>query len=373
MLGVLIVSLRWNGAAAWYTPEAGSAFLRRHTSDGNSLGARFLLLTLSQLSPTQVLQPLPPDQVAELRGKSITLGAWVWATHPMRAYTPVLSDGIGNYFETIAISTKPAFYSFLAQVPENADQLMIALKAPATPKDGEIFYDGLVMVKGDYHGSEPGLFDHEGETIQWNGSPLTNLLRNPSFEKTWLKISPDINLHLLRWFRYEPSLVLTSLSDWKGSEWYYKVTFGNLFRTFWAKFGWGHIFLVGQKPYRVLMAVTLLSVLGVIAAFWRLKRAFSLELWVFMGIALTVVWGVAATRGIDSLFGNVFIPGSRYAYPVIVLTLLLLCAGWREVLQYFGKWLHLPSQVQYSIYLAIFIFLDGYSIYTIAQYYTRVP
>jgi hypothetical protein len=247
------------------------------------------------------------------------------------------------------------------------------LKSPALDLNGEIYYDGIVLVVGDHSGSAPDVGQSKGEFVQWNGESLPNLVRNPSFEQQWLRIARPIEVYLDKWLPFDFSHILTTLSDWTGSWWYYSTTFENLFRTFWAKFGWGHVLLVGQKPYRVLLVATLLGILGALVAFKRLIHVISIELWAFMGITLASIWLLATARGVDSLFGPIFIPGARYAYPSIILTLLLLCAGWREVLLKFGEWFHVSRTVQDGIYFGLFGLLDVLSIFTIVQYYARVP
>lgn len=371
ILAGLLFLFRLDGASAWFNNYAGGVFVRREVTDGGYLGSRYLKLSESQMP--RIAQPISPELVTDLRGETVTIGAWIWSSEPMQSITPVLSDGDSKNFEIVDVDTEPVFHSFAVKIPEEANRLTVSLRKPEATQKGNIYYDGLIMVKGDYGGSSPDSLMDYGKTIRWGEASLENLLTNPSFEQVWFQIPSALGLQLAKWLPFEPSEVLTSISDWDVSEWYYRAAFENLFRTFWAKFGWGHIMLEGQKPYRILLLATILSGMGAIAAFWKSRKTFTLDLWVFMGIALAGIWGAAIVRGTGSLLGDAFIPGARYAYPVIIFSILLLCAGWRKVMAILETGLHLPRLVTYGLFFILFLILNGLSIYSITQYYTHVP
>lgn len=91
-----------------------------------------------------------------------------------------------------------------------------------------------------------------------------------------------------------------------------------------------------------------------------------------INIALLDVWGMALTRGVSSLFSVLFIPAARYAYPVVVPTVLIFAAGWREIIRIVGERIHVPTKYQFGIYLGLFIFLNIVSIYSIMKFYGAV-
>ena len=129
-----------------------------------------------------------------------------------------------------------------------------------------------------------------------------------------------------------PPMILYALFDWQGTWWYHRLTSQNLFRTFWAKFGWGHVPLIGSKPYR-FRAVFMFSGLvgGVlflpIQRFERRRDLLEPGVLVLIGLVLVGVWGAALLRGSIYIFvDNLFISGTRYAYPAIVPTVSLLAS-----------------------------------------------
>jgi hypothetical protein len=361
-----LVSLRFNGAVSWYTQGPGIGF--QSLPEG-----RVLKFASTRNTSTDVLQSLSQVQVGDLRGETVTVGAWVWGTHEMQTYTPRIMTGSDTFFETIEISTTPSFRWLLVNIPENVERLTVSLKAPSYDREGEVFYDEVMLVKGDLGALLTEDASLEDDIHQTGDLSKSNLLSNPSFEQAWLRILSSVDQRLASWLQFEPSQVLSSLSDIKVSKWYYQATLENLFRTFWAKFGWGHILLVGEKPYRILLLATLLSITGIVIGTWRMRRSISIEILFFIGITLLALLAAAVGRGIGSLFGTIFIPGARYVYPGIIFFAFLLCFGWRELIQLLKKRLHIPATYLYSVYIVSFVFLDIYSIYSIMHYYASLP
>jgi len=104
-------------------------------------------------------------------------------------------------------------------------------------------------------------------------------------------------------------------------------------------------------------------------AIWRRRHALPWEVLLLLGLALLGIWIPAVIRGIGSLFGWALIPAARYAYPVIIPTVLVLNVGWLEILRLFGQWLRMAPKVQFAAYLLFFAALDALSILTIIRFY----
>jgi hypothetical protein len=169
-----------------------------------------------------------------------------------------------------------------------------------------------------------------------------------------------------------PSLMLGSLLDWRGAGWYYRVAAQNLLRTFWAKFGWGHVPLIlpfTGRPYRLLTMFTLLGLVGVGIALWRRRFTLPWDVLLFQTIALVGIWGSAILRGVQSLTDSVFIPGARYTYPAIISTMLVLNVGWLEIGHYLERWTRLPPAAKYLVYLLLFLGLDLAALSSLLHYY----
>jgi len=89
----------------------------------------------------------------------------------------------------------------------------------------------------------------------------------------------------------------------------------------------------------------------------------------FMGIVLIGIWVQTFFRGIESVRSTIFIPVARYAYPVIIPTMLMLNAGWLEIANLLERWVHLSPRVKLWVYALFFLSLDLASVYSITYYY----
>ena len=264
-----------------------------------------------------------------------------------------------------------------ATLPANARYVWVALTPPADVEEvqGTIFYDGLVLVKGERLAHNlPHFEDANGERGVWGEQPFTNLLRNSSAEQAGPGIQSwanEIGAKIMpAWPPSFPSDTLVSLLDWKGAGWYYQTTGANLLHTFWAKFGWGHVPLSGSKPYRALAVVTLLGMAGAGWTIWQRKHSLPWDVLLLLGLALFGIWVPAIIRGIGSLFGWALIPVARYAYPVIIPTMLALNVGWLEVVQYLERWTHSPPVAKHLIYFLLFLCLDLAALLSLINFYS---
>ena len=380
VVGVVII-FRWGDAAFWYrrTLQAG---LTRVVNPLAPVGKYAFQLDLSLENNNQlsIQQPLPPEIVRDLRNSTITVGAWVWSSQPVHAQMPIVTCFCGGPPQVttrqIQAMIKPSFFSYSMTLPSQADFVWITLAVPPEVEGTQntIFYDGLILIKGEIAAQDSPLYkDTGGEYVIWSGRSYPNLLRNSSAElsgpglKSWVnKIGVKI---IPAWPLSYPSDILVSLLDTKGASWYYQITSAVLLRSFWAKFGWGNVSLLGSKPYQVLAVATLLGSFGAAWMIWRKRFKLSWEVLLILGLALFGIWLPAILRGIGSLVGNPFFPVARYAFPAILPTAIVLNAGWLEIVDYPARWLRLSPKVIGAIYILLFIALDTLAFLSIFRFY----
>ena len=110
------------------------------------------------------------------------------------------------------------------------------------------------------------------------GSHSKTYLRNGSAELPGPRLISWIDNLGTRFLpdRARPSLLLASLVDAPGSQDLYPATAGHLFRTFWARFGWGHVPLNGAYSYQVLFIITLLALGGALLGVFMCWKALAL-------------------------------------------------------------------------------------------------
>jgi hypothetical protein len=374
-LAVSITVISWNGAAAWYVNEMGVA-IRRSLPQAPH-GSYVLELTPSKQGPGRswVTQPIfSPD--ANLSGKELTLGYWVWASEPVEITPPIILGDANPAPEPIYVTAEPEFHEASIKVSDTASNVAIELKS-YNRRSGElvhVYYDGFVLVVGNYiSAGQPQFDDASGVTGSWGGQPFTNLARNASFERGWPQFNPSLGVLISKALPYSMSQALTSLSDLNASRWYYDEAAVNLFRSFWAKFGWGHVILAGGKLYGLLASLSVLGLAGAILVLMRNWRIIPWDDVAFLGVASLGIWGAALVRGIYSVVGQDFIPAARYAYPVIIPTMLVFCIGWMGLFRVFCRRFHIPEKWLYVGYLAFFIVLVALSFWTILSYYQSLP
>jgi hypothetical protein len=396
-LTVLGAAFTWDDAAWWYrsTSQAGPT---RVQDEKAVLGEyAFVIETQAEVTPRWMVpffQPIPITIGRELYGEDVTLGVWMWASRPVDIRFPRLSTPNSGYSKNIKVGKEPRFYALQATLTDTNPRIWISLAKTKSLsyEDVQIFYDGFVLVEGRRPLGEKPIFNTTyGSHGFWGGEPFTNLIRNGSAEKAGLRFRPwldDLGSKFLG-DNSRPSLILTYLYDWSNAGFIYKVTIPHLFRTFWAKFGWGHIPLIGDHPYRYLAAVTLVLLGGASYGGVRKRRVLPWDVLLILGIAIFAVWFPVFVRAaIFMALPRIYFPVARYALPVIIPIAIVFSFGWLEVSRLLilfwhklaiigdkagesSQALHLVSlpDLQIVVYLFLFFILDIVSIISIARFY----
>jgi hypothetical protein len=354
--------------AYWYQSTSQPAPTRMATTQAPVGGYVFQTNTPSRGEPNNLIQLLSSSQVQEFRGKKVTLGYWIWANQPIQFHSPVLKSDSQSYSEPVEVTQTPTFHVYLAKITRNTRHLQVVLEAPTKP-GVVIFLDGIVLLRGDFTSrGKPVFSDIFAQRGTWDGIPFVNPIRNASAENDWPRPRMLVQSLLRKISPLQPNMVLASLADWQNSRWYYRTTIKQLLRTFWGQFGWGHIRL-SRNVYIMLSILTTLGVIGSLVRLWRNRIGIAWPILAFLGAAILGIWGAALVRGILSIAGAVFIPSARYAYPVIVPTIGVLCLGWAEWPHLVQRWIPLPAKTKITIYIILFLLFDLLSIWTIARFY----
>ena len=318
--------------------------------------------------------------VHELRGQPVTVGVWMWADQPMTTILPVLTAyradrGANQAMHTVEIKTEPVFYAYHASVPENTTQLQIHLSSVnmGTTGQGTVYLDGVVLVVGELPLDDPPVWESAGaEMGTWGGIPVVNAIRNASAEASGPRVYPWVDRYGSRVIpnNDRPSLLIYSLTDLERTGNYYRATAQNLLQTFWGKFAWGHVRLEGKAIYSILAAVTLFGLLGCSKIVGYKFSRYQLSALGILGLTLVGVWGLTLVRGVFQMFNfNSFIPGARYAYPVIGPTMGILGYGWWSIMSLIAKGIRLKANYLMSFLILAMVVLDIWSMISIWRYY----
>jgi hypothetical protein len=357
----------WGDAAFWLR----STSQRSPTSQGTievPVGDRAIAVEIPAGGERPHLaQILPAKDVGSLRGLTVTLGAWVWATQPIEIRAPILQDARQSLPHVIGVGESPVFYTLTTTVSADADSIQVVLRpslARAQDEGATIYYDGIALADGIRDGP-PSFHDEQGRAGIWDGRPFVNRVRNGSAETTWPKIRVWADLAFLKVARRRLSQFLGSFLDWERTRGVYGRTANELLQSFWARFGWNQLGLSGVWPW-ILSALTILGTAGAIAAAGQVWRPGQVRSWAravgLLGIAGLLVWGNAYLRP-HPLIGKPFIPVARYAYPVVIPSLLALASGWWALTPNRFRRGYLPALVST---LAV---LDVVSLLTIWQFF----
>lgn len=421
----LFVFLRRDDPALWYRAASDGESIRVTTSAA-PLGGHVFQVRAHSGGSSAIGQFVPVSYLAGLRGKAVTLGAWIWSDRPLEIQPPTLrvtlhgSSGAPSLVtlfdnldrtsrellggetcaacmgeikttlqETAAAQSEPwfispsqritpgsapAFYSVTFTIPLEAEGGWVELIP--FPGDGEageavVYYDGIVMAAGKHTGA-PEFDSASARTGAWNGKSFDNLIRNPSGESEGARLTPIGENILGRVFTAgEPSVFVASIQDWRGTRQYYAGMLNSLFETFWGRPAANRVDLLGAP--RTYAALRWVSALALIAAFFLAARKFKQlprTILFFLGMSLVSVWGLTLARGgIEVVKSYGVLPWARYAFPAAVPTALLLCAGWRELLRWLGGRAGLSARGQAHVFIAFMLSVDIIAILSLVRSY----
>lgn len=380
--GVLLAALTW-GDSAWWARSTFQAGNTQLATAQAPLGARAFQIEIqpgARPQESQLIQLLALPKGESLKGKQITLGAWMWASRPVKATSPSFNtfSALKTTNQPVELDEKPRFVAFTAQVEGDASRNFVSLAPFAGPVDEPVtvFVDGVTLAEGSWPLDQAPVFDGvDGRKGTWGGLPFANLLRNPSAEARWLRLRPWVDAAGVRILPDEganqPSVSLYYMLDTAAAWPFQRLSAQVLFRTWWARFGWGHIPLMQPWAYWIISAAMLAGLFAAILAMLRLRVRFPWSAALLLGLALLGVWLQTFLRGANypTQLRAIYYPTARYAYPVIIPSLLLLNLGWYEIGRSLKIHLHLPGRALSASYVLAWLAFNLYAILSIARYY----
>ncbi len=339
-LALRVIIFDWGDAAYWYrwTSGAAQATPTRAIHEQAPLGSTAIRLEASSGATHALINPLLSADIAQLRGREVTVGGWIWASQPITTTAPTLigsPQGRANARlsqEPLALTTAPQFFAQTIEVPDDTVALAYLLEAPATPAADRpvVYLDGALVVEGAYAAATPPeFFDADGRQGHWNGQHITNRLRNGSAESAWLRLRPWLEQALLGYIRHSPAQTISALMDIERVGRFMLTTVAHrLFVSTFGVFGWGGIALdpAWQWTFATAAGIALLGAGKWM--FWQRQTSGAVATVLFLGLAGLLVWSNTLLRALPLLDGNVFIPVARYAFPAVLPLMLLIVGGW---------------------------------------------
>ncbi len=383
--------LRWDDALYWHRGSSQAQPLRQQRPEA-VLGEQVLALEVgARVTPkwsVPVYQLIPEENWDQLVGKRLTLGGWMWATREIEVEFLAFVTPQAHQSQRIKVGLTPQFFSMWIDGPVERSRVWIEIDPIRESGECSVFFDGFVMALGERPLNDPPLYASPfGEFGEWGGEPFENLLRNASFEKAAPRVHPWVDNFAAAYLPDEmrPSMVLSALLDLPATGYLYRLTAPHLFRTFWGRFGWGHVPLyffkfLGRRPYFYLGLVTLVALLGAFLAALRRLRTWHWEIGFVLGVALLIPWLITLLRGTVFLpLPRLYFSVARHALVSILPVMLLLNTGWREIgrialrsLRHYAGETHLIPVLR-GLYLFFFVAMNAYAYFSIAKFYRLFP
>ena len=361
--GVMVISWRESTPAHFYSLDL-STRPKQVITDYWELGEAAIAQDSQKNSRFKFFHLLASQDARALSTETVTFGAWIWADQPTSIEPPGIQQGltiepllasapvktrsrlpipgitdvslaspIDIKFTTspIELTTIPQFHVFKTIVPPMGDNITWVYFNPSTDPGNRVYWDGIVLLIGDY--TEAGLpfFDSEDAgSGTWGSETFTNLIRNASGEDAWPVFARWVS-KILPERTYLPTSDILSIFDFRATSLYFKFTAERLFRTFWAVFGWANVPMYGQKPYRFFLLLSLLAMIGILLS--MIRKMFDHTFMRFLVLAGVVVLQMimVVIRGVGSWFTQTYFPVARYFYPVIIPMGILIATGLHEI------------------------------------------
>jgi len=383
-LGIITGMLMLTGGdAAFWIRGTGQNLPTRKTNLETPIASNAIQLEISPGDGWPKLYQLLPDiDLEQLRGKVVTVGAWVWASQDASVHLPGLAwlDNqliIQETAQTQKVSTQPQFFYSQYQIPEDAARLHLLLTPKLAPDipSAVVYYTGVTLVDSAVpaDAGQP-LLTNGGRRVEWGGMELNNLSRNAFLVQSWPRFRPEvINTIFSRLGLdvFSLSNLLAGFMDPAGAGWYFRISATYIFNSFWAAFGWGYVPGFFQRISPFLAVMTAISYTVLIISSLRKSRSQPISHpAIFLLLVSLFVWGTALCSNLllDSLVTRTYIPLARYAYPVIVPTLIGLWSGYLIIFQELTSRFKLPTWLGSPVFITGFILLDLFSILSIVRF-----
>jgi hypothetical protein len=315
----------------------------------------------------ELAQPLPYEEKPSDLNTSFTLGGWIWCSNAAVKVSFGLAYGQGEYIFSSVCTKKPTFVMYVVPPIPEARNFWVDLSAiKMSGSNVDVYYDGIVLVKGVWPEGPPPMFDDSfARSGIWGGKRFVNMVRNPSAEFAGPRMNSWVDrFHF--WNAY-PSTIVQAAVDLPGSWKYYFLTAKTIFQTFWAKFSWGQVALLGGAwPYYALAGLSAFGCLGAFLSVLRQSRRLFSSEGIVTAVAVVVVWGLVFLRGVSSLVNFLVIPVARYTYPVLLPVMLILIVGLRELMDR----ARIPENSGIILWTAAFVGFDVFALYSQWFYYS---
>lgn len=357
----------------WNPNDSGQAF-RTTLPDGTQV-LRITPMEPYGPSTTFLANRILPPHLAELRGKPVTIGAWVWANQPTRMALPGLQAQLTNVAEpqllgeSAEVGTRPQFVAWTTIVPADTAHLFVVVQAPPNTASADLawYVQDIVLAPGEFPGNAPPTFaDPAHRSGTWKGLPFENLVRNATLTQEGLALNPRLGAQLpIMIVRRAPLRTVASMLDTAYSmPLLVNTIMPEVIYSFFARFAWFHAILPGMGWYPFFGSMALFALLGCISTLVRPPDPHLRPILLALGLIGAGVWSAMLFQQYDPGIPAFIVPFPRYGYPAIVPTMLALLGGLAALA---------PVRLRPALLSAILTGLLMLNVFTIGEIYARWP
>jgi hypothetical protein len=211
-IGILAISFNLNDAAFWLRSNEQEPQSREFLSQES--GFKFALHGYTYPDPiwdandtamrSGFFQLIPIEISNQLKGKQVTIGAWVWAEHAIQGFGPGI-NALYQYqdqwygFKPASISTRPQFIASTITVPLEEDRIQIWLRASSPEEvNTRIYFSGVVFTEGTFPFEISPQLNEKGTEGNWAGRPFKNLAGMAYLLRPGLILSQKLLIYSLK-------------------------------------------------------------------------------------------------------------------------------------------------------------------------------
>ena len=377
----LIGMLDVGDAAYWYRNEWGDPQVTSNRQPSR-LSPNEYAVSIEVAGTAQnhnMLNPLLPEHVEQIKGQTVTIGGWLWADEAVgtvQTTAPGLiisAQGTNKLIplrQSIEATSTPTFFAHTYQIPDDTQVVYYSFWANNVEERSEpfqLYLDDAFLIAGE-------LSEEELASVEPNSVPTAiqehNLIRNPSAEQTWLRLRPWTHALVVKALRRSPSYIFNALVDIQKSG---PLIFGRvapfLIYDFFAAFAWGHVRLDAQwiSFFYFLIAIALIGSIRGLITYKQQPDQSRYPTLFFLALTVFIVWGATLMWPLPYQWARTPLPSARYLYTSIIPTAFIFAGGW------WALWPKAYRHLGILLWIGILFVLNAVSINTISSFYNSLP
>ncbi len=158
----LVALFSWGDAARWYRADTATTQVgpTREARKEAPHGTHVYALHADSSAPGQgLLYPLRADDVRRIAGRTVTLGAWVWANRDVQSLPLALDVRVAGRPEfqrlgqPVTLSTSPTFVTQTFTLPINVERVHVVLNTAITSGQEpalDVYFDEVLLAEGTF-------------------------------------------------------------------------------------------------------------------------------------------------------------------------------------------------------------------------------